>query len=111
MLGFPTDDGLMGDLFGVKPEDRDAWNQERQRRLERQRKSTPSLGVLNRAASAMYNIGAAGITSQMRAAYIEEQRGTMSKKTETTTTTVTRTQSHNVDPEMDAAQDSPTFGF
>ena len=83
MLGFPTDDGLMGDLFGVKPEDRDAWNQERQRRLERQRQSAPSLGVLNRAATAMYNIGATGITSQMRAAYIEEQRGTMSKKTET----------------------------
>ena len=108
MLGFPTDDGLMGDLFGVKPEDRDAWNQERQRRLERQRQSAPSLGVLNRAASAMYNIGATGITSQMRAAYIEEQRGTMSKKTETTTT-VTRTQSHNVEPEDEV--DSPTFGF
>ena len=81
MLGFPTDDGLMGDLFGVKPEDRDAWN----------------------------NIGATGITSQMRAAYIEEQRGTMSKKTETTTTTVTRTQSHNVEPEDEV--DSPTYGF
>ena len=77
MLGFPTDDGLMGDLFGVKPEDRDAWNQERQRRLERQRQSAPSLGVLNRAATAMYNIGATGITSQMRAAYIEEQRGSL----------------------------------
>lgn len=107
MLGFPTDDGLMGDLFGVKPEDRDAWNQERQKRLERQRQSTPSLGVLNRAASAMYNIGATGITSQMRAAYIEEQRGTMSKKTETTT--VTHTQSYNVEPEDEV--DSPIYGF
>ena len=77
--------------------------------LERQRQSAPSLGVLNRAASAMYNIGATGITSQMRAAYIEEQRGTMSKKTETTTTTVTRTQSHNVEPEDEV--DSPTYGF
>lgn len=109
MSGFPTDDGLMADLFGVKAEDRDAWNQERQRRLERQRQSAPSLGVLNRAATAMYNIGAAGITSQMRAAYIEEQRGTMSKKTETTTTTITHTQSHNVEPEDEV--DSPTYGF
>lgn len=107
MLGFPTDDGLMADLFGVKAEDRDAWNQERQRRLERQRQSTPSLGVVNRAASAMYNIGAAGITSQMRAAYIEEQRGTMVKETETTTTT--RTQSRNVEPEDE--QDLGGYGF
>ena len=96
MNGFPRDGGILGDLFGVSGADRAEWDKQRQMRLERQQGNQS--GLLNKATQAAYNIAAAGITSQMRAAYIEEARGTMVKET----TTTTRSQSRNIDPEFEA---------
>ena len=96
MNGFPRDGGILGDLFGVSEADRAEWDKQRQMRLERQQRNQS--GLLNKATQAAYNIAAAGITSQMRAAYIEEARGTMVKETITTT----RSQSRNIDPEFEA---------
>ena len=75
MLGFPKDDDTIGGLFGVNEEDRHAWAKERQMRLERQQMQKP--GLAKKATMAAYEIAAAGITSQMRAAYTEEARGTI----------------------------------
>lgn len=100
MLGFPKDDDTIGGLFGVNEEDRHAWAKERQMRLERHwRRKQPM---------AAYEIAAAGITSQMRAAYIEEARGTMAKET----TTTTRSQSRNIDPELEEIRrEAPSGGY
>ena len=106
MLGFPKDDDTIGGLFGVNEEDRHAWAKERQMRLERQQMQKP--GLAKKATMAAYEIAAAGITSQMRAAYIEEVRGTMAKET----TTTTRSQSRNIDPELEEIRrEAPSGGY
>ena len=102
--GFPRDGAMLGDLFGVSEADRDAWNKERQMRLERQKMKQP--GLAKKATMAAYEIAAAGITSQMRAAYIEEARGTMAKET----TTTTRSQSRNIDPELEEIRREASSG-
>ena len=104
MLGFPKDDDTIGSLFGVNEEDRHAWAKERQMRLERQQMQKP--GLAKKATMAAYEIAAAGINSQMRAAYIEEARGTMVKET----TTTTRSQSRNIDPELEEIRREASSG-
>ena len=100
MLGFPKDDDMIGGLFGVNEEDRHAWAKERQQMQKP--------GLAKKATMAAYEIAAAGITSQMRAAYIEEARGTMAKET----TTTIRSQSRNIDPELEEIRrEAPSGGY
>lgn len=106
--GFPGGADDIAEMFGVTAADREAWDKQREARAK-QKAMRPS-PVKNMAKTA-FSMAEMGITSQMRAAYIEEQRGTQEKFVETTRT---RTRSRNVDSEleeMDQPVDTSGYDF
>lgn len=101
--GFPGGADDLAEMFGVTAADREAWD--KQREAHAKAKAQRARPVQN-AMRAAFSMAENGITSQMRAAYIEEARGTQEKVIETTQTTQRRTRARNVDPELEEMNQS-----